>query len=189
MSPAPAPPSSPAADNPMPAPADRAAPATRIDTALVVLTLGPAEFALPIRSVREVLRAPVISRVPFAPPAVCGVFGLRGEVIPVIDLGERLFGQPARRPGSVVVVRAEGMAESAALLVDSVPGLIDAGQAEVYDTPAEAEATLPAGWAVAVVVPEPGRLVTLLDLLQVLGAPQTAPSSEGSRTHPAAEGA
>jgi purine-binding chemotaxis protein CheW len=147
---------------------------------VVVVRLGPAEFALPIDAVREVLRAPPMSRVPFAPRAVCGVISVRGDVVPVVDLGARLLRRPARRPGTVVLVMPGKAPEVVGLLADSVAELIAADPTEFVTPPAEAEATLRPGWARGVLVAGSGRLITLLDLSAVLGVeapdPPAAPS-------------
>ncbi len=48
--------------------------------------LGTARYAVPIRSVREVIRLCAITSVPLMPAHVRGVINLRGSVLPVIDL-------------------------------------------------------------------------------------------------------
>jgi purine-binding chemotaxis protein CheW len=52
-------------------------------------------FGLPASAVRELVRAVAIVPLPRAGPGVEGVVNLRGRVVPVIDLRERL-GLPAR---------------------------------------------------------------------------------------------
>lgn len=134
----------------------------------VAVRLGAAEFALPLPRVRAVLRPPPITRTPFPPPDVCGVVQVRGALLAVLDLGTRLRGRPARRPGRLVVV-AGAAPEPVALLVDAVNGLV-AVPALPLPPPAEAEAPLPEGWLAGVLRPAPGRLVTLLNLDAVLTA-------------------
>lgn len=45
------------------------------------------ELALPIGDVRETLAIQPITRVVLTPPALAGVFSLRGDIVPAIDLG------------------------------------------------------------------------------------------------------
>lgn len=130
----------------------------------VTVRLGRAEFGLPMDAVREVLRPPPITRTPFPPPDVRGVTHLRGSLLPVVDLASRLLGTAAATPGRLVVV--EQGAEAVALLVDRVTGVVEDDAPE--SPPPEAEAALPPGWLAGVVVPEDGRLVTLLNLGPVL---------------------
>lgn len=60
------------------------------ERALVVFQLGDEEYGLAVERVREVVKADRITRVPGAPPYVRGVINLRGRVVPVIDLRQRL---------------------------------------------------------------------------------------------------
>lgn len=61
---------------------------------LVCFELREQELALPIGDVRETLPVPPITRVFLTPPCLAGVFSLRGDIVPVIDLGI-LLGLPA----------------------------------------------------------------------------------------------
>lgn len=139
---------------------------TPSDSAIVV-RLGPAEFGIRLHEADEVLRAPEITRIPFPPPGICGVSSVRGSLFPVMDLGVRLLGRAARRPGRLVIVTDPDEDHDIGLLVDAVTGLVPIAEA-VHEPPPEVEATLPLGWMAGVVSPEPGRLVTLLNLGPVL---------------------
>jgi chemotaxis signal transduction protein len=54
-----------------------------------VFSLGSSQFALGVIQVREVLRAAALSLSP-ASPNIEGLFNLRGNVIPVVDLRSKL---------------------------------------------------------------------------------------------------
>ena len=56
---------------------------------LVTFHLGSEEFGFDIMSVQEIIRQPVLSRVPMAPAYVEGIANLRGMVLPVIDTRAR----------------------------------------------------------------------------------------------------
>ena len=61
------------------------------DEQVVVFHLAGGEFGVPIDSVQEIVRIPEdLTRVPKAPNFVEGVINLRGAVLPVIDLRNRL---------------------------------------------------------------------------------------------------
>lgn len=135
---------------------------------VVVVRLGRTEYGIAISMVREVLRTPTITRVPLPPPAVCGAAAVRGAVVPIMDLGVRLLGQPAERPGRLVVVTHPETGDAIGLLVDTVTGMLDPDAAKVHQAPPEVEATLPPGWILSVISPESGRLITLLHLTAVL---------------------
>lgn len=80
---------------------------------LVCFELRAQELALPIADVRETLPVPPITRVFLTPACLAGVFSLRGDIVPVIDLGV-LLGLPATVVGDdskiVVVDHAAGVA-------------------------------------------------------------------------------
>lgn len=80
---------------------------------LVCFELRGQELALPIADVRETLPVPPITRVFLVPACLAGVFSLRGDIVPVIDLGI-LLGLPATSAGDdskvVVVDCAAGVA-------------------------------------------------------------------------------
>ena len=57
---------------------------------LVSFQLGPEEYAIDILGVQEIIRLVEITHVPNAPHYVDGVVNLRGKVIPIINLRNRL---------------------------------------------------------------------------------------------------
>ncbi len=56
----------------------------------LAFTLREEEYALDITKVREVLDVTTLTKIPRMPPYLSGVINLRGNVVPVIDLGLRL---------------------------------------------------------------------------------------------------
>lgn len=96
------------------------------DPAASFLTLLVADSlcGVPVLSVRDVITAQAITRIPLAPPEVAGSLNLRGRIVTAIDLRRRL-GLPPRPAGlagmSVVVERD---AELYSLLVDEVGDVV-----------------------------------------------------------------
>jgi len=60
------------------------------ETQLVVFKLAGEQFAAPITRVREILRPVRPTRMPRAAAFVRGLFNLRGQVLPLLDLRARL---------------------------------------------------------------------------------------------------
>jgi purine-binding chemotaxis protein CheW len=148
------------------------------DERAVVVRVGEAQFGVDVRHVREVLRLPAVTRLPFPPPTILGIVSVRGTLVPVMDLGLRLLDAPANREGRLVVVwdpESEGVV---GLLVDEVLDLVPL-HATTHDAPPEVTASLPEGWIRSVLAPDADRLVTLLDLPRVLDVP--TPAAEESR--------
>jgi purine-binding chemotaxis protein CheW len=73
---------------------------------LVCFELAGQELALPIESVRETLPIQPITRVVLTPSCLAGVFSLRGDIVPAVDIGV-LFGMHRTEVGDdsrIVVV-------------------------------------------------------------------------------------
>lgn len=143
---------------------------------VLAVTAAGAEFGLPIDAVQEVVRIPHITRLPFPPPSIRGVTSVRGEVVTVMDLGERLLGRGSDPERRLVVVTDPTTGEKVGLLVEDVAGLVL--QDREQPTPAETEASLPEGWIERLVSPSPDRIVTVLRLAPVLALHATTPNGE-----------
>ena len=90
---------------------------------LVCFELGGQELALPIESVRETLPIQPITRVVLTPPCLAGVFSLRGDIVPAVDIGV-LFGMQRSEVGDdsrIVVVDHEG--DTIGIVVDRLRDL------------------------------------------------------------------
>jgi purine-binding chemotaxis protein CheW len=94
-----------------------------LDSLHQLLTFSVAEtpYAVPVESVREIVRIRPITPIPLASADVRGVISLRGEIIQVVDLRLRL-GLPAveiTRSSRIVVIHADDE-RVAGILVDAV---------------------------------------------------------------------
>src|SRR5580692_872881 len=86
---------------------------------LLCVRLGDQEFALNIRAIREIRGWISSTPLPHAPPYIKGLINLRGSVLAIIDLAERL-GLPSREPNAAsVVVVIEAGDRVVGLLVDA----------------------------------------------------------------------
>ncbi len=94
---------------------------TNLAKNLVGFSLGETTYALDIFRVREIMTPLPLTQIPKPPPSVVGVVDHRGEVLPVIDLRDRL-GLPSSanptRSKWIVVRGTTGV--SSALIVDAV---------------------------------------------------------------------
>jgi len=112
------------------------------------------EYAIDVLRVREVVGVAPLTRVPATPKDVRGVVNLRGNVVPVVDLGLR-FGSsevlPTRRTCVVVVEPEAGTDRVVGLLVDSVHRVVSLAPTEVVPIPPfgmQASADLLAGMGI-----------------------------------------
>ena len=71
----------------------------------VLFRLAVEEYGIPIRRVQSIIRYEAPTPVPRAPEGVDGVINLRGQVIPLIDLGKVLLGAAlVPTPASRIIV-------------------------------------------------------------------------------------
>jgi purine-binding chemotaxis protein CheW len=81
--------------------------------------VGDQSYALDVAAVREILRIPRIYSLPKVPVFVKGLVDLRGEILPLMDLKERLgLGGVDTKKGRIVVMLPG--AKPLGLLVDAV---------------------------------------------------------------------
>lgn len=87
---------------------------------LIGFTVGEERFAIDISEVHEINRFEHISRIPDLPDHVLGVIDLRGVVIPVINLAEKLgiSSQGITKDTRIIIVGFNG--DKIGILVDSV---------------------------------------------------------------------
>ena len=90
---------------------------------LVCFDVRGQELALPIADVRETLPIQPITRVVLTPPCLAGVFSLRGDIVPVIDLAVLLglARTQVRDDSRIVILKNAG--EPAGLVVDRLRDL------------------------------------------------------------------
>ena len=102
-------------------------------------TLGEEEFALAIDRVREVLDYTTITKVPRMPQFLRGVINLRGNVVPVVDLRQKLGMSAIEKTVDTCIViidiLIEGELTQMGALTDSVKEVIDLDPGEIAPPP------------------------------------------------------
>ncbi len=137
---------------------------------LVVLRLGADRYAVPITSVREILRVGRVTPVNTAPEFVHGVINLRGVIVTVLDL--RMFFGLEPGPvgeGSRIIV-AEGGGMAVGILVEQVEEIVDLPAALVKPPLSPAKGLVEDYIAGIVALNE--QMVVLIDLEKVLRNPR-----------------
>lgn len=115
----------------LPSPTERehAAPGQESGDSICTFWLGEDCFGLDVQLVSEVLLIDDIHPVPWAPPALLGLFNSRGRIVPVVELGSLLgldsAGAAARRAprhaAPAILIKADSLV--AAAVIDR-PGLV-----------------------------------------------------------------
>jgi purine-binding chemotaxis protein CheW len=92
-------------------------------------------FAIDVLKVQEIICRQEMTRVPLAPPVVCGLINLRGQIVTSIDLRRRL-GMRQRAadqlPVNVVVHTSDG---AVSLLVDEIGDVLDIPERKIEAPP------------------------------------------------------
>ncbi len=102
---------------------------------IIAFRVNEQEYCVETRLVREIRGWSPCTPVPHSPPSVIGVISLRGTVIPIIDLADRLGmdRQEGHERSAIVVVEA---GESVVgLVVDRVSDILTLGRDRVQDMP------------------------------------------------------
>jgi purine-binding chemotaxis protein CheW len=86
---------------------------------LVIFSLGSEEYALPITRVQEIIRYAEPRSVASGTAWIRGVINLRGKIVPVCDLAQRL-GLAVERPEAAKIVIVETEIGTAGVIVDDV---------------------------------------------------------------------
>jgi purine-binding chemotaxis protein CheW len=74
------------------------------DLRLITFRVGPETFVLDIMAVRQIIPYTGSTTVPTAPAFIEGIIVLRNEVIPIVDLRERLYPSMARAETPLVLI-------------------------------------------------------------------------------------
>ena len=102
---------------------------------LVVFSLGSEEYALPITRVQEIIRYTEPRIVASRTAWVRGVINLRGKIVPVCDLAERLGLGLERSPVAKIVI-VETATGTAGIIVDEVEEVLTVDDAQLDAVPA-----------------------------------------------------
>src|SRR5689334_21495393 len=101
---------------------------------LVIFSLGAEEYALPITRVQEIIRYTEPRSVASHTAWIRGVINLRGKIVPVCDLAQRL-GLQVEMPASAKIVIVETEIGTAGVIVDDVEEVLTVEQSQLEDVP------------------------------------------------------
>ena len=133
---------------------------------LVSFVLGNEEFGVDISCVREINRMLQITKVPNAPGYVEGVINLRGRVIPVIDLRQKLGMLRKEHDNNTRIIVVEVNNKTVGFVVDAVNEVLRI-PGNITEAPPEIAAGINSEFIKSVGKLE-DRLLILLDLEKIL---------------------
>jgi purine-binding chemotaxis protein CheW len=102
---------------------------------LVGFVVGEEEFAVPILAIQEIIKPIEWTRVPFVPDYVLGVFNLRGNVLPLIDLRKKFgaLSDEIDENTRFIVMKIKG--EDVAFVIDRLTSAIRIPKKEILPPP------------------------------------------------------
>jgi purine-binding chemotaxis protein CheW len=130
---------------------------------LVSFNLDQEEYGVDVLKVREIIRMPIVTRVPNTPHFVEGVINLRGKVIPIISMRKKfgLMETEYDKQTRIMVMDVDG--ELMGFIVDSVSEVIRVSGSEIQPSPAVVVSSIDQD-CIAGVINQAERLLVLLDL-------------------------
>lgn len=142
--------------------------------------LGDEEFAIDVMELKEIIKPREILEVPGTPPSVKGIIFLRGEVIPIIDLRERLgLPQKGIDRDTRFVLAGSDEGEKVGLIVDRVKQVLKIPEKDIESPPSVKEG-IDVG-SIEGIGHLDRRLIAILKLSEVLKVGKGCNEWEGSK--------
>ena len=133
---------------------------------MINFCIGTEQYGVDIRKVREVIQVGEITPLPHAPDFVKGVINLRGDVIPVINLREKLGMAEERDTLADRVIVVEIGEKLVGMIVDAVSRVVRIAAAQLETAPLWLGGLT--GDYMAGVVRLPDRLIVVLNAEAIL---------------------
>lgn len=122
-------------------------------------------YGINVFKVREVMRAPEITRAPEMPDTVVGMVSLRGKLVPVVDLARHAGVGNGTPPDIMIVTEYNGLTQG--FLVEAVDTILRLDWSSMRVPPEMLSAKM-GGLVTAVTELAGGRLIMMLDVEKIL---------------------
>ncbi len=144
---------------------------------LLTFVVASEEFGVDILRVQEIRGWSRPMPLPRTPPYIKGVINIRGDIVPIADLRERLGLAPVEAGPTtvIVVVRVEhgGQARTVGFVVDAMSDVTSVSQDAIKPPPDIVDASGVTGMASGIALVDQ-RMITILDVDRVFPVPATA---------------
>ena len=141
-------------------------PSSTGEVELLSFRVGEHEYSVNIMSVREIRGWTRTTSLPRAPSYIRGVINLRGTVLPVIDLGQRLGLEGSEPDERTVIIVVDVDGRTIGLRVDAVSDILTLPTERLRPPPEIAMAADQTFLTALTIVDE--RMVRILDLTSIL---------------------
>ena len=154
--------------------------ASYVDFKMVTFSLADKDYAIDIMYVKEIAKAGRFTYVPNTLPFVLGVYNLRGEIIPILDL--RLFfnveveKRDEKKLENLLILTLDD--QTFGLVVDKIDKVVGVQKSTIQPPhPLFADINIK---YISGVVENNNRLYVLLDILRIFGSKDSAESKEAA---------
>lgn len=134
---------------------------------LVIFSLGSEEFAAEITQVREIISIDKITRVPSAPKFIFGVINLRGKLVTVVDLHERLGFKRTQPLEKSKIIVSDIKGGVLGMMVDQVVEVSRVLESQIEPPPPMSAGKIDSKYILGIAKMK-DRLIVILDLENVL---------------------
>jgi purine-binding chemotaxis protein CheW len=139
---------------------------------LLTFKLADQEYSLDIMSVREIRGWTKTTPLPHAPSYMKGVINLRGTVLPVMDLSQRLGLKPREHTDRNVIIVVNHEDIMTGLLVDAVSDIIALTSDDLQPPPEMQSSNSPNVVSALTLIDE--RMIRVLDLSSIVTSVQSS---------------
>ena len=146
-------------------------------------SLGHEDYAIPLLNVKEVIAVPEITAIPFTPNYFLGIMNLRGQVISLIDLRQKL-GIKSDKDAEASVIICDISPLVIGVVVDSINAVVSPTQSELSEKP-DIQGSRNTEYITSVYRRD-NRLVLLLEISKALGLEDLRLATQQSSSHRAA---
>lgn len=136
------------------------------DNEFVIFLISDQEYCIDIMSLREIRGWTVATALPDSPEYVKGVINLRGAVVPIIDLAERLGLEPTERTQRSVIMITNIGTQTVGLAADAVLDIMSI-KPETIQAPPQVSSGNSARFVNGLVALEK-RMISVIDLDSIL---------------------
>jgi purine-binding chemotaxis protein CheW len=150
---------------------------------LITFRIGPETFVLDIMAVRQIIPYAGSTSVPTAPPFVEGIIVLRNEVVPVVDLRQRLYPHATERAAEPLVLITHSGAGVIGLKVDEVRRIVTVNADALIPPPPLIKGIR--GELLIAVLPHGDEVYLVIDVEAVLSADEKVELRAANLTAPA----
>ncbi|MFP4660982.1 MAG: chemotaxis protein CheW [Halanaerobiales bacterium] len=108
----------------------------REEKQFIVFSLGEEKFGVDVKQIKQIIPMDESTHIPNAPSFVKGVINLRGDIIPIVELKEKLtleIDSAVSKEGKIIIVELDN--NSVGMQVDSVSEMMRIYEDEIADPP------------------------------------------------------